>query len=205
MPPSHIPFRWKGKHAQVLCSSCHKGEAKPEFKCSNCHEPPQATHFGDDCERCHTPAGFDQATMADFPAPGCPGRQACHTRVHRLPCRRQGADLQVLRVSRAPRQTHFGPECETCHTPEGFQGAVLPPELHPVPLVGAHQRATCDVCHAEGQRVPEYVCSNCHKPPENHFRPNVRHLPHAGRLGPIGLRSSTGGAQNPAHYAGCHG
>jgi hypothetical protein len=38
-----------------------------------------------------------------------------------------------------------------------------------VPLIGAHQRATCDVCHAEGKRVPEYVCSNCHKPPENHL------------------------------------
>jgi hypothetical protein len=25
------------------------------------------------------------------------------------------------------------------------------------------------VCHAEGQRVPEYVCSNCHKPPDNHL------------------------------------
>jgi hypothetical protein len=41
--------------------------------------------------------------------------------------------------------------------------------MHPIPLTGAHLRATCNVCHADGARVPEYVCTNCHRPPENHL------------------------------------
>jgi mono/diheme cytochrome c family protein len=47
--------------------------------------------------------------------------------------------------------------------------ATLPPGPHPVPLVGAHQSATCEACHAEGEQAPEYVCTNCHQPPENHL------------------------------------
>jgi mono/diheme cytochrome c family protein len=51
----------------------------------------------------------------------------------------------------------------------GVEEATLPPEPHPVPLVGAHQGATCEACHAEGEQAPEYVCTNCHQPPENHL------------------------------------
>jgi hypothetical protein len=103
--PHPIPL--EGKHAEVWCHDCHEGVKKPEYQCANCHQP--------------------------------------------------------------PGESHFGPDCEDCHTPTSFKEATIPPELHPVPLVGAHQRATCDVCHAEGKRVPEYVCSNCHRPPENHL------------------------------------
>jgi hypothetical protein len=41
--------------------------------------------------------------------------------------------------------------------------------MHPIPLVGAHLRATCSVCHADGLRVPEYLCENCHQPPDDHY------------------------------------
>jgi mono/diheme cytochrome c family protein len=51
----------------------------------------------------------------------------------------------------------------------GAEEVTLPAEPHPVPLVGAHQRATCEACHAKGEQVPEYVCTNCHQPPENHL------------------------------------
>jgi hypothetical protein len=163
------PIALEGSHAEALCSDCHKGEAKPEFKCSNCHQPPQATHFGDECETCHTPAGFGQATMAGFQHPVA--LEGKHAALECVACHAEGKTLtyECSACHQPPSATHFGPNCDTCHTPEGFEGATLAPELHPVPLVGAHQRATCSVCHAEGQRVPEYVCSNCHKPPEGHF------------------------------------
>jgi hypothetical protein len=102
--PHPIPL--VGKHAQVLCSECHKGVEKPEYKCANCHNPPSEPHFGENCEECHTPEGWEQAT--------------------------------------------------------------LPPELHPVPLVGAHANLACAACHASGEKL-EYKCSNCHEPPANHL------------------------------------
>ncbi|HSJ57836.1 MAG TPA: hypothetical protein VLC95_11685, partial [Anaerolineae bacterium] len=68
-----------------------------------------------------------------------------------------------------PPPNHFGPSCESCHTPTTFADATLPPELHPVPLIGAHAEASCDGCHVEGGVTPEYICENCHERPENHL------------------------------------
>lgn len=163
------PIALEGKHAEVWCHDCHVGVQKPSYQCATCHEPAMQPHFGEVCEDCHTTAGWEQADLGDFQHPvALEGNHAdldcssCHTAGETLAYKCSNCHLP-------PSEPHFGPGCETCHTPEGFEGAILPPELHPVPLVGAHQRATCDVCHAEGQRVPEYVCSNCHRPPANHL------------------------------------
>jgi mono/diheme cytochrome c family protein len=51
----------------------------------------------------------------------------------------------------------------------GAKEVAVPPESHPVSLIGAHESATCEACHADGEQVPEYVCTNCHQPPENHL------------------------------------
>jgi hypothetical protein len=163
------PIALEGKHAEVWCHNCHNGVRKPEYQCSNCHEPAMQPHFGEACEDCHTPAGFELAELADFEHP-VPLEDA-HTDVACSACHTAGQSLayQCANCHQPPGESHFGPDCEECHTPTSFEDATLPPELHPVPLVGAHQRATCDVCHAEGKRVPEYVCSNCHRPPDNHL------------------------------------
>jgi hypothetical protein len=165
--PHPIPL--EGKHAQVLCSECHNGEAKPEYKCSNCHQPPQATHFGDQCEDCHTPAGFEQATLADFQHP-IP-LEGAHAGLDCIACHSGGEELtyECANCHEPPSEPHFGQDCEQCHTPTGFAGATISPEQHPIPLVGAHTRAQCTLCHPAGQPTPEYVCSNCHKPPADHF------------------------------------
>ena len=42
---------------------------------------------------------------------------------------------------------------------------------HPIELEGAHAEAWCHDCHY-GERQPEYVCANCHEPPEPHFGTN---------------------------------
>jgi hypothetical protein len=166
--PHPIPL--EGKHAQVLCSQCHVGQRKPEYKCANCHQPPMQPHFGDQCEDCHTPAGFDQATLTNFTHPVT--LEGAHATLQCTACHTAGQKLtyRCANCHQPPSEPHFGQDCEKCHTPAGFEQATLPPELHPIPLIGAHARATCGVCHAEGTRVPEYVCSNCHKPPENHFQ-----------------------------------
>jgi hypothetical protein len=166
--PHPIPL--EGGHTGVWCYQCHEGVEKPEYVCSNCHEPPTVPHFGDNCEECHTTAGFELADLGSFQHPVA--LEGAHANLQCTDCHTAGQVLtyECSACHEPPSETHFGPNCEDCHSPTTpFQEATIPPELHPIPLVGAHQRATCDVCHAEGQRVPEYVCSNCHKPPENHF------------------------------------
>ncbi len=163
------PFEVEGKHAEVWCHECHNGVRKPEQECASCHEPAMEPHFGTVCEDCHTVEGWEKADLGDFQHPVA--LEGAHVNVACSGCHTAGEELsyECADCHEPPSATHFGPDCEECHTPTSFEEATLPPELHPIPLVGAHQRATCDVCHAEGQRVPEYVCSNCHRPPENHL------------------------------------
>jgi hypothetical protein len=163
------PIALVGKHAEVWCHDCHVGVRKPEYDCANCHTPPMEPHFGTVCEDCHTPEGWEQADLGDFQHPVA--LEGTHASLPCSDCHTAGEKLtyECANCHEPPSETHFGPDCEECHTPTSFKDATLPPELHPVPLVGAHQRATCEVCHAAGQRVPEYVCSNCHRPPENHL------------------------------------
>jgi hypothetical protein len=164
------PIALEGKHVEVWCHDCHEGVKKPEYQCANCHEPAMASHFGQDCEDCHTPDGFEQADMvAGFEHPVT--LEGPHATLDCIACHSAGQSLvyECAACHQSPGESHFGPDCDDCHALTGFKGATLPPELHPVELIGAHQRATCDVCHAEGMRVPEYVCSNCHRPPEDHL------------------------------------
>ncbi len=165
--PHPIPL--EGKHAGVWCHECHEGVRKPEYKCANCHEPPTEPHFGTVCEDCHTPAGFEQADLGSFEHPVA--LEGAHAGLACSDCHTAGQKLtyKCAICHQPPREAHFGPNCEDCHTPTSFQDATLPPELHPVPLIGYHLRATCDVCHVAGRPVPEYICSNCHKPPDNHL------------------------------------
>jgi hypothetical protein len=174
------PIALEGKHTEVWCHSCHEGVKKPEYQCANCHEPAMEPHFGEICEDCHTPDGFEQADMVtDFEHPVL--LEGPHATLDCIACHTAGQSLvyECAACHQSPGESHFGPVCSDCHTPTTFKGATLAGELHPVPLIGAHQRATCDICHAEGTRVPEYVCSNCHRPPENHLEGpcDTRHTP----------------------------
>jgi hypothetical protein len=161
------PIELEGKHAEAWCHDCHNGDPQPEYVCSNCHEPPPA-HFGDQCEDCHTPAGFEGADMGDFQHPVA--LEGAHASADCADCHVEGQELTAdCSGCHEPPPDHFGPDCEECHTPTSFKEASLPAEMHPVELVGAHQTASCDDCHIEGQETPAYVCSDCHEPPEDHL------------------------------------
>ena len=163
------PLVLEGRHAAVWCHDCHEGVEKPEYVCANCHEAPTVPHFGDDCETCHSPLGFETAFLAEFEHPIV--LEGIHATLECLDCHTPGVVIKwdCASCHEPPSERHFGPDCASCHEQESFKGATIEPEQHPIPLVGAHLRATCAVCHADGQRVPEYVCSNCHRPPENHL------------------------------------
>jgi hypothetical protein len=127
-----------------------------------------ASHFGEVCEDCHTTDGFEQAEMvASFVHPV--QLEGAHATLVCIVCHTIGERLtyECNTCHRPPSESHFGPACNDCHTTDSFEGATIPPELHPIPLVGGHLRATCNVCH-DGE-TPEYVCSNCHQSPENHL------------------------------------
>jgi hypothetical protein len=163
------PIALEGAHAEVWCHDCHDGERKPEFECANCHEPPGEPHFGPVCEDCHTPEGFEGAGWGDFEHPM--PLEETHASLGCDDCHVTGQELsaECSACHEPPSADHYGPACEDCHTPAGFTGARLPAEDHPVPLVGAHQAASCDGCHTDSQEKPSTVCSDCHEAPVNHL------------------------------------
>jgi hypothetical protein len=162
------PIELEGKHAEVWCHDCHAGVEKPSYECANCHQPPSEPHFGPVCEDCHTPEGWAEAELSPemHPVP----LEGAHATVTCAACHISDEELEYKCANcHEPPPEHYGPNCEECHTPTSFGEAQLPAGAHPIELVGAHATADCAGCHVEGQEVPEYVCSNCHEPPENHL------------------------------------
>lgn len=166
--PHPIPL--ENKHAEVWCHDCHEGVRQPEFECANCHEPPSEPHYGDQCEDCHTTAGFEQAEAGEtphpFPLEGAHAETSCES------CHAgEPEDLEYVCANchEPLREPHYGPSCEDCHTPTSFADATLPAELHPIPLEGAHATASCSACHGDFSQDVEYICEDCHPRPENHL------------------------------------
>ena len=169
------PTPLEGKHATVGCYSCHAGVEQLSYQCANCHEPPGDPHFGSDCQDCHTPDGFATAALPENL--GLPMQlEGAHTELECSACHvpSQGLEVKCANCHQPPSgppfgPTHLGQDCENCHELTGFRGATLPPERHPVLLVGNHQRVSCGACHSESQPAPEYVCDNCHQRPDVHM------------------------------------
>ncbi|MCL7454748.1 MAG: cytochrome c3 family protein [Anaerolineae bacterium] len=164
------PIPLEGGHAEVWCHDCHEGVRQPVFECANCHEPPTDPHFGEECEDCHTPFGWDQVDLGEFQHPIL--LEGAHAQASCIDCHAEqveGLEYVCANCHQPPTEPHFGPSCEDCHTPTSFSEATLPPELHPVPLEGAHAEADCESCHTDPDADLDYICADCHEPPENHL------------------------------------
>ncbi|MGD2103595.1 MAG: NapC/NirT family cytochrome c [Anaerolineae bacterium] len=129
-PTEEHPIPLEGKHADVWCHDCHEGARKPEYECSNCHEPPP-DHYGQQCEDCHTPAGFKSATLGEQGA-------AFDADTHPFPLDHGGADgTCTLCHAGSDADTY---SCIPCHEP------VRTSKLHDVQGI-RDIFAKCTDCH----------------------------------------------------------
>lgn len=122
------------------CSSCHTEEEwkKIHFDHDQTHFPLQHKHRHLSCHLCHDIKDFGstRAICVD-----------CHLDVH---------------------QSRLGVNCDRCHDEQGWQ-ILSPQKAHAstaFPLLGAHARLDCKVCHRgeiQGEfAVLESDCSTCH-------------------------------------------
>jgi hypothetical protein len=65
-------------------------------------------------------------------------------------------------------QPHYGPECQDCHTPGGFELASAGDWYHPMPLEGRHEPLGCASCH-DGYKSLDRECTTCHSSPGDHL------------------------------------
>ena len=158
------PVELEGKHAETWCHDCHAGVKKPSYECANCHEAPAEVHFGDGCEDCHSPAGFEQVNVTDFEHPT--PLEGAHAKVDCATCHtgNESAKYECSTCHQPAGEAHYA-ACEMCHRPEGFGRAELPP--HPMSLRGRHTELTCFDCHSSPSfgAISDYTCGDCHQKP----------------------------------------
>jgi hypothetical protein len=168
-------FALSGGHADVTCAACHPGNRyeAASSRCASCHsiDDFHGGAMGSDCAQCHTTTqwsarAFDHNRNTRFPLRGAHAKAACET------CHRDGAFSAPLDTAcNACHRTddihrgRNGIQCQQCHAvtawlPASFDHAK---DGH-FNLVGAHARAPCQSCHADGvvARATARACNDCH-------------------------------------------
>ena len=188
-------FRLEGAHRAASCLSCHKSLdfTKAEAQCASCHLDPHRGEFGTTCDRCHNARSFiDRATMTRMHqelrlpligmhlAADC---QQCHVPTSPgklqyvgLPAECQACHIAEYNAAKNPvhSTSGFSVECERCHRPMSWQGAVFDHAGTNFPLTGAHRSVPCASCHVGGVYAGTPTdCVACHqKDYDNTTNPN---------------------------------
>lgn len=184
-------FPLQGVHALLECTRCHVGQDETHVTrvasdCVSCHAEDYASTrnpdhttagFSQQCETCHNAAratwsgaGFDHARTG-FALNGahrslqCTG---CHTGGSYA-----GLSADCYACHRADYDGTTNPNhataglpttCTTCHTTTAWQPASFDHSRTRFPLTGAHVRAACAACHANGQYTGTPTdCLACHQ------------------------------------------
>jgi hypothetical protein len=162
-------FPLAGKHAQVLCASCH---VKPAIvvrlkadTCAACHGDPHKGVFKQDCAACHTvngfkpAAAFDHAARTRFPLVGKHAQAlcvSCHKSAAPEPVPLaekvvdfRGAKTECASCHEDVHRGQLGTACQSCHAAEApsFKPATFSHERSSFPLTGKHAGVACDKCH----------------------------------------------------------
>lgn len=201
-----------GIHKDVTCEKCHPWQTAPEplfseaiqfnadtkqyaqyddleyGNCTPCHRDVHEKKFGNDCESCHTTAGFDRIKGEQFdhedtvfPLRGrhidvkC---ESCHTSGSMID---ELAHEQCMDCHEDTHKAQFasradGGKCESCHTVDGFipaQYGHLEHSKSEFPLEGSHLATPCNLCHKQQQSddgtwyakfaFESTNCQSCHR------------------------------------------
>ncbi|MCO4773526.1 MAG: hypothetical protein KDA24_26065 [Deltaproteobacteria bacterium] len=157
-------------HAEARCRDCHRSEAfdDAEPTCRSCHagDTPKH-HFPQECDQCHGPAEWADATLdADahaalgFPLAGAHLRATC------ADCHPAGADAAPDCIScHGADDAHtnqLGDDCAACHRENDWLRSTFRHTQVGWPLRGPHALAECDDCHGAGFVGTPRDCETCH-------------------------------------------
>ncbi len=160
-------FRLAGKHSVVDCERCHvSGFAGTPTDCYACHQMDDAHsgQFGAQCETCHDPSGWENATfdhsLAAFVLDGAHLNVACGD------CHQnnifKGTPAQCSACHAEP-DFHAGlfpgQDCSACHTTSAWRPADYNGP-HSFPINHGERNNVCADCHQPNLTV--WTCYPCH-------------------------------------------
>ena len=182
-------FPLVGQHAAAACFRCHPGAQVGNFAgayvvCSQCHADDYArtaapnhaaVQFGQDCERCHVPTGWQSARFdhpAAFPLSlGHGGRRCsdCHPTSNSFAglagaaCSQCHLDDYTAATNPPHAAAGFGSDCAQCHDASTWRRSSWP-HVASFPLSLGHAGRACAECHQGGVYVgTPSACVACHQ------------------------------------------
>lgn len=169
-----------GKHKEVKCSSCHKGDVykdKIQSTCISCHEKDDK-HKGQEgkkCESCHneqswTKAQFDH-NKAVFPLLGKHFFVECK-KCHATPQFKDAkTDCWSCHQKEDIHRQRLGTACETCHNMRSWAAWDFDHNKTAFKLDGPHKKLDCYECHRQPMNKKLTVtstCGSCHASDDVH-------------------------------------
>ena len=196
------------KKEPFLCADCH-GNDVTQFNvltCRKCHlsmdmefmVEHQMT-FGENCLECHDGVerfgkDFDHNKFA-FKLNGkhatveCSQCHVMATTVSALQATSQ--DCFSCHAKDDPHEGSLGPDCASCHSPEGWKPSSFDHNRSIFKLNGAHIQVACEKCHVSGvYKGTPLDCFSCHQQID----------PHMGQLGTACEECHTVEAWKPAQF-----
>lgn len=175
-------FSLKGKHKDVACRSCHRGDIykdKLKMDCFSCHRQDDVHNGqeGQKCERCHSEEGwikevdFDHG-LTKFPLLGVHNSVSCEE------CHVTSSFKDAKKACLTCHQdddTHkgkLGEKCEACHNPNDWRTWQFDHDKQTdFKLKGAHEKVHCHDCH--NKPVKDKIelpmdCYSCHAKDDVH-------------------------------------
>ena len=191
-------FPIDGAHADLSCGGCHSDEPFSDdldAACVACHleDDSHDTHFGGDCENCHTTSEwpdvtFDHTQDAGYELLANHAIAACED-CHIEPIFEVALDVgcNSCHADDDPHEGTQGQMCTDCHSESGWTDNVFfDHDLTAFPLLGAHGEQACEDCHvSQVFKDASIICIDCH----------VEDDPHADRFG-----SECGACHNPVSW-----
>ena len=175
-------YALRGKHRQVKCDACHKGQLyrdKLETRCSACHErdDKHKGQLGSDCARCHGETSWHESSFdhnrSAFPLRDRHARLDCK-KCHASPAFKDAkADCASCHAPDDVHRQRLGPRCELCHNEHSWKDAGFDHNLRSrFKLVEKHVKVKCLACHTNPviDKVTLAVeCKSCHRQDDIHF------------------------------------
>lgn len=180
---THTAYALEGKHGDTACAGCHKGSTtlaalrSTSTACVSCHgaKDIHAGRLGSDCASCHTPKGWDGATLdhtnqTKFALTGKHATAACET----CHVNRKWTGLDTACAScHAKDDAHkgkFGSDCAKCHNANGWDDtANFDHSVTGFALTASHRDVSCEKCHADKHFANTPTnCAGCHASDDQH-------------------------------------
>lgn len=166
-------FPLKGKHGDLICSSCHRGTLGKEDLSTRCH----ACHASDDvhrgqqgeqCERCHDESGWLAEVVFDhdlsrFPLIGLHASVPCEECHLSAAFRDTKTRCYACHETDDEHRATLGENCEQCHNPNAWGLWQFDhSQQTEFTLDGSHKDLGCSDCHRDPVKSKPHQSSACH-------------------------------------------